>query len=61
MKLLENHVLLMFIYAVAVGIFFAFLWRDNPRERIRFFLVVSISLFVGGLVLAWIMFPFPFE
>lgn len=59
MSLLRNHVFLMLFYAVATGIFFALLWKPGRAERIRFFLVVFFSLFVGGIALAWAMYPFP--
>ncbi len=59
MSLLRNHIVLMFIYAVATGIFFALLWKETRAERIRTSLVIFCSLFFGGIVLAWVMFPFP--
>ena len=59
MSLLRNHIVLMLFYAIATGIFFALLWKDGRRERVRFFIVVFLSLFVGGLALAWAMYPFP--
>jgi len=59
MSLLRNHIVLMFIYAVATGIYFALLWKHDRLERIRFFLIVFFSLFVGGIAVAWAMFPFP--
>lgn len=59
MSLLKNHAVLMFLYAVATAAFFALLWRSERRERIRFFLTVFAALFLGGIALGWIMFPFP--
>jgi len=56
---MRNHVVLMFFYAVATGLFFTLLWRTERRERIRFFIAVFISLFFGGIALAWAMYPFP--
>ena len=59
MSLLRNHMVLMFIYAVATGVYFSLLWKQTREERIRFFLLVFGSLFLGGIALAWIMYPFP--
>ena len=59
MSLLRNHIVLMFIYAVATGVFFALLWKETRSERIRFFFLVFCSLFFGGIALAWLMYPFP--
>jgi len=59
MSLLRNHLVLMFLYATATGIYFALLWKNSREERIRFFLLVFCSLFFGGIALGWLMFPFP--
>ena len=59
MSILRDHIFLMFFYAVATGIFFALLWKENRRERIQCFLVIFCSLFFGGIAIAWLMFPFP--
>jgi cytochrome bd-type quinol oxidase subunit 2 len=59
MSLLRNHIVLMFLYAVATGLFFALLWKETKAERIRSFLFIFLSLFFGGIALAWAMYPFP--
>ena len=59
MSILRNHIVLMFLYALATAIFFALLWKETRAERIRFFLLVFFSLFLGGIALAWLMYPFP--
>ena len=59
MTVLRHHVVLMFLYAVATALFFTLLWKHGKRERIRFFLFVFLSLFAGGIALAWVMYPFP--
>jgi hypothetical protein len=56
---LRNHIVLMFIYAAATATFFSLLWKHERRERIRSFLVIFCALFVGGIALGWLMFPFP--
>jgi len=56
---LRNHIVLMFLYAVATALFFALLWRSERRERIRFFIIVFISLFFGGIALGWAMVLIP--
>ncbi|HEY2829976.1 MAG TPA: hypothetical protein VGJ88_07640 [Thermoanaerobaculia bacterium] len=59
MTLLRSHIVLMLIYAVATALFFTLLWKSGRTERLRFFFFVFLSLFLGGIVLAWVMFPFP--
>lgn len=57
--MLKSHVFLMFLYALLSGVFFALLWKQERRERIRLFLIVFLSLFAGGIAVAWLMYPFP--
>ena len=57
--MLRNHVVLMFLYAIATASFFSLLWKQEKRERIRFFFFVFLSLFFGGIALGWVMYPFP--
>jgi hypothetical protein len=52
---------LMFIYAALASLFFAFLWREKEHERIRLFLVIFCSLFFGGILIGWLMFPAPYK
>ncbi|MBV9496597.1 MAG: hypothetical protein JOZ54_20300 [Acidobacteria bacterium] len=59
MSFFRNHVVLMVIYATAVALFFALLWRETRQERIRFFVRTFLALVVGGLALSWAMYPFP--
>lgn len=57
--LLRTHVGLMFVYALASGIFFALLWREGLRECVRTFLIIFLSLFLGAIALGWFMYPLP--
>lgn len=61
MSILGSHIVLMFVYALMTGLFFSFLWKIEQRERIRLFLLVFSSLFIGGVALAWLMYPFPIK
>ncbi|MFQ5525183.1 MAG: hypothetical protein ACE5GX_02875 [Thermoanaerobaculia bacterium] len=54
-----NHILLMTLYALVVSAFFAILWRRSNRARLRLFLQLFLGLMGGGLLLAWLMYPFP--
>ena len=54
-----NHLLLMAIYAVMVGLFFAVLARRDRREQVVLFLQIALGLILGGLALGWLMFFFP--
>lgn len=59
MSFLRQHMVLMFLYAIATAAFFALLWREERRERIRTFITIFCALFFGGIVVGWLMYPFP--
>lgn len=54
-----SHFLLMVLYALLVSLFFAVLWRRGRREQVKLFLQFFLGMVGGGLLLAWIMYPFP--
>jgi hypothetical protein len=54
-----DHFLIMTIYALLVSGFFALLWRQERRARWRLFGLLVASLVLGGLAVAWLMYPFP--
>lgn len=54
-----SHFLLMVVHGLIVALFFAALWRRERREQWKVFLQVFLSMVGGGLLLAWLMYPFP--
>jgi hypothetical protein len=54
-----DHFVIMTIYALLVSAFFALLWRDTRAERLRLFGILVGALVLGGLAVAWLMYPFP--
>ena len=54
-----SHFLLMVLYALLVSAFFSLLWRRGRREQIKLFLQIFIGMVGGGLLVAWLMYPFP--
>jgi hypothetical protein len=54
-----DHFVIMAVYALLVSGFFALLWRDGARARLRLFGILLASLVLGGLAVAWLMYPFP--
>jgi hypothetical protein len=57
--MIVDHFLLLVLYAVLVSVFFATLWRRQPREQLRLFLQMLGWMVGGALLLAWLMYPFP--
>lgn len=54
-----SHFLLMVLYALLVSVFFTALWRREWREQRKLFLQLFLGMVLGGLAVAWLMFPFP--
>ena len=54
-----SHFLLMVVYALLVSTFFALLWRRERRDRVKLFLQIFLGMVGGGLLVAWLMYPFP--
>ncbi len=54
-----SHFLLMVLYSLLVSVFFAALWRRDRRGQIALFFQLFLGMVIGGLLLAWLMYPFP--
>lgn len=54
-----SHFLLMVLYALIVSLFFTLLWRRERNEQIKLFLQIFLGMVGGGLLVAWLMYPFP--
>ena len=54
-----SHLGLMTLYALLVSVFFSVLWRRDRRGQLRLFLQLFGGLMLGGLLLGWLMYPFP--
>ena len=54
-----SHFLLMVLYALNVSLFFTLLWRRERREQVKLFLQIFLGMVGGGLLVAWLMYPFP--
>ena len=54
-----SHFFLMVLYAFLVSVFFTLLWRPNRREQVKLFLQLFLGMVGGGLLVAWLMYPFP--
>lgn len=54
-----THFLLMNLYALLLGVYFATLWRREPKAQLVLFAKIYFGLVLGGLAVAWLMYPFP--
>ena len=54
-----SHFLLLVLYAFVVSLFFALVWHEEPRARLRLFVKMFLGLVLGSLAVAYLMAPFP--
>ena len=54
-----SHFFLMVLYALIVSLFFTLLWRRERKEQIKLFLQLFLGMVGGGLLVAYLMYPFP--
>jgi hypothetical protein len=46
-------------FALLVSVVFAIITKSNPREQLRYGIVVFISFLAAAILVGWIMFPLP--
>ena len=56
---MTSHFLLMLIFAAFVSLVFALLMRDEPREQLRFGVMLLGGLIGAAVLLGWLMYPLP--
>jgi hypothetical protein len=54
-----SHFVLMVVYALLLSAFLALLWRRGARAQLKLFAQLFLGLVLGGLAVAWLMYPFP--
>ena len=54
-----SHFLLMVTYAFVVSLFLAVLWRRDFRSQLKLFCQLFFGMVGGGLLVAFLMYPFP--
>ncbi len=56
---MASHLLLLVIFSFFVSVVFAALMRDEPRQQLRFGLLLFGGFIVAAVALGWLMYPFP--
>jgi hypothetical protein len=57
---MRSHFLLLALFAFFVSLVFALLAKDDGREQLRFGGMMFAGFIGAGVVLGWLMYPFPF-
>ncbi|HTM04387.1 MAG TPA: hypothetical protein VL173_12830 [Vicinamibacterales bacterium] len=56
---MTSHLGLMALFALFVSTAFAALMRDTPGDQVRFGARLFAAFMAAGIVLGWILYPFP--
>ena len=56
---MHSHLLMMALFAFFVSLVFAVLAKDTAREQARLGGMMFAGFMLVGIVVAWLMFPFP--
>ena len=56
---MASHFLLLTLFAFFVSLVFAVLMREEPREQLKFGLLLFGGFLVAAIALGWLMYPFP--
>jgi len=54
-----SHLAILVVFSILVGAFFGALSRDNLREAFKVGLVLTLSMIVLSMLVAYLMYPFP--
>jgi hypothetical protein len=54
-----DHIVLLIWHSLLISVFFAYLWRNEARGRRIMFLKTFLIMVLGGLLVGWLMYPFP--
>jgi len=58
---MTSHLVLMFFYSLLCALFFSHFWKREKKDIIRMFIKIMVYMMIGGIVTAWVMFPFPLK
>ncbi len=56
---MASHLLLLILFAFFVSLVFAVLMRDDPRQQLRFGLILFGGFLVAAIGLGWLLYFFP--
>jgi hypothetical protein len=57
---MESHFLLLVLFAFFVSAVFATITREDLAAQLRLAATMFAGFLAAGIVLGWLMFPFPF-
>ena len=54
-----SHLLSLIVFSTLVSLVFAILLREEGKDRLRFALMTFGAFVLSGVVVGWLMYPFP--
>jgi hypothetical protein len=56
---IASHLLSLLVFSTLVSLVFAILLREEGKDRLRFALMTFGAFVLSGVVVGWLMYPFP--
>lgn len=56
---MRSHLAILIVFSILVGAFFGALSRETLREAFKVGLVLTLSMIVISMLVAYLMYPFP--
>ncbi len=56
---MKSHLAILVVFSILVGAFFGALSRETLREAFKVGLVLTLSMVVISMLVAYLMYPFP--
>ena len=57
--MIASHLLSLLVFSTLVSLVFAILLREEGKDRLRFALMTFGAFVLSGVVVGWLMYPFP--
>jgi hypothetical protein len=57
---MNSHFLLMLIFSILTSLVLAFIFKNEARERLKYFFILLGNFVVLSILAGWLMYAFPF-
>jgi len=58
---MTGHMALMFFYSLLCALFFSHFWKQGRKDVMNMFFKIMVYMMIGGVLTAWVIFPFPLK
>ncbi len=58
---MTSHLALMVYYSLLCALFFSHFWKRGKKDVLWMFLKIMGYMMIGGILTAWVLYPFPLK